>query len=324
MKLTTTAPTFGVNAMVGQASTESFEPVPKLKTVIIILCAIAIPGITHLTSKHLISHPFGHRAIWVAAFFINLLTLNIPGRFDGMRTEGKIGPPWRTLFEPASWAFAIWGMIYLGEALLSAYAGLVGEPLQVFRKAAPFWLAGNLFQSLWCMTFRPQFKAIMWLPATFLLSGSVSLLLAHNVFTTYLAGLLNQNDRWLIFAARAPIALHAAWLAAATLLNINGWAAVAKVSDSTQIAVAFSSVFAAFTVGLGATLYSKDPLLAATVAWALAALAYRSHEKTLDPTVSQSTRDINAALSKVGLVVSRLLQLLVLGVATAQQVTNIF
>ncbi len=47
---------------------------------------------------------------------------------------------------------------------------------------------------------------------------------------------------------RWPVSLHAGWLAAATLLNLNAWANVSKCSLSTQISLAFASAYLGFAL----------------------------------------------------------------------------
>ena len=43
---------------------------------------------------------------------LSVVAVGVPGRWDG---EMATGMPWPTLFTPAPWAFAIWGVIYAGE-----------------------------------------------------------------------------------------------------------------------------------------------------------------------------------------------------------------
>ena len=67
--------------------------------------------------------------------------------------------PWPTLFSPAGFAFAIWGVIYLGEiaAVLMAVLRRADAPLQRAVAASNFgWLAACCSQGLWCMAFRPH------------------------------------------------------------------------------------------------------------------------------------------------------------------------
>jgi serine/threonine protein kinase len=41
--------------------------------------------------------------------------------------DDQISMPWKTLFEPSNWAFAIWGIIYLSEIVLSVFMLTLGH-----------------------------------------------------------------------------------------------------------------------------------------------------------------------------------------------------
>jgi len=58
-----------------------------------------------------------------------------------------------------------------------------------------------------------------------------------------------------LLLARFPISLHATWLTAASLLNLNGWAAVSEFSLGTQIALAQVSSYLAAFFGTDLLLY---------------------------------------------------------------------
>jgi hypothetical protein len=273
-----------------------------------LLATSSIPVVCAIAKRNIDSNLWSHKIVWAIAFIANFITVSLPGRFDSEAQENKQGFPWVTLFEPAGWAFAIWGVIYAGELALTIYASFLSSPTALFREAAPFWLAGNLFQSLWCLTFRPEFRSAMWVPMSLLALGSTSLLLAHQVFTAT----LKNEPSWLLLALRAPVSLHAAWLAAATCLNLNGWAVMEKASYPLQIAVAFASCFLGAGIGALTSLQSGDPLLAATIAWALAALASRTALKVEKNTIPYVSADTQKALALTEGTLSKTLQALVL------------
>ena len=218
--------------------------------------------------------------VWVASFVLNLITLNLPGRFDNSNSSPE-GGPWKSLFAPAPYAFAIWGVIYLTEFLLTAFiaTNYREKVIKTLTMITPFWLSTNIYQSLWCLTFRPQFKEYLWVPATFLGLGATSLLTAVALVSKNLLIADTNDSFYYLLLLRIPLSLHTGWLAAATLLNLNGFVAFNKIPMSSQLAVAFASVFVAFLIGTVSTFLLKDPLLAGTVAWATAALAYQTYNK---------------------------------------------
>jgi hypothetical protein len=298
----------------------AFDPneVSISKSLGVIILAVAIPFIANFVSKYGQNHPFAHRIIWAVAFIVNLITVNLPGRFDSLKKDGRVTPPWNTFFEPSGWAFSIWAVIYLGEFLLTLYATFVGAPQETFRKAVPFWFAGNLFQSLWCLSFRPSFTKILWLPAFFLFSSCLSFLGTHNVFSTALKTLLDpssstavhRNEILIMLLSRVPLALHAAWLAGATLLNLNGYAGLQQASQSILIAMGFTSVFILATVGFVGSYITEDPFVGAVASWALSALADRSFLKAQQTNPSEiAVKDVHLALVTVEKLLAILLNL---------------
>ena len=185
----------------------------------------------------------------------------------------------------------------MGEILITAYVGLVGRPLDVIRKSTPYWAAGNFFQSIWCLAFRPKFKQSLWLPMSLLASGSASLFYCHyelskGIEALWLPDLFASNmslSRYLTFEnlwkklvlliVRFPVSLHASWLTAASLLNLNAWSAVSNVSMGDQVAIGFFSAYFASIAGAFLSYKRGDPFIALTVAWALAALAAQTKSR---------------------------------------------
>ena len=242
-----------------------------------------IPFILQLVNGKIQKSAWAYRALFVVTFVLNVVSVSVPGRFDSMAVVDKktgkvVAYPWETLFAPAGWAFAIWGVIYVGELLLTTHVAVLGKPVVALKKAATFWAAGNLFQSLWCGVFRPRFKDTLWLPMLCLAAGSASLLGAHNEITKTIYPWSSVWEKAGLVLMRSPISLHATWLTAASLLNLNGWAAVAQTSVATQTAVAFFSSYLAAAAGTFFSVTRGDPLIAFTVAWALAALSARTLE----------------------------------------------
>ena len=103
------------------------------------------------------------------------------------------------------------------------YIGAFGGPMSSIKKATPYWIAGNLFQSLWCFVFRPLFINSLWLPASQLLLGAVSFNFLHESLTNSIMSEDNAKARIILYLIRFPMSLHGSWLCGATLLNLNSW-----------------------------------------------------------------------------------------------------
>jgi hypothetical protein len=130
--------------------------------------------------------------------------------------------------------------------------------------------------------------------------GAISLLGAHNELTkAILPGpAMSVWEKTSLILMRSPISLHAGWLCAATLLNLNGWAAVSKLTLGTQVAIGFASAYIAAIVGAYVSVTRGDPLVALTVAWALAALASQTRTQSQVKDLPASTAEALSVTEK--------------------------
>lgn len=182
---------------------------PSLALVAILAASALIPYLLRSSSATQLFAGNNYRWAWAAAFVLNCLCVSIPGRFDNKMADEGIKVVWRSLFAPSSWAFATWGVIYLAELVASLYVTVWSNDSA--RRATAFWLAGNLFQCLWCLAFRPAFLRALWLPALLLALGAGSLFGAHVELTRQMAATASRAA-WLPLALlRLPIALHGSW-----------------------------------------------------------------------------------------------------------------
>lgn len=255
-------------------------------TLLVPLIAKELSGRVHNWS------PIATRFLWVVSFIVNVVTVSIPGRFDGLAIEAekrgdKNGPkfkggiPWTPVFAPAGWAFAIWACIYLGESIVTSYVGLFGNSVALLlKKALPWWMAGNLLQSLWCGSFRPEFSNHLYVPASLLVLAAGSFIGCHNQITQHIDAETNLAHKIGLLLFRFPVTLHLGWLCAASLLNLNGWAARMKLAMGSQVALAGLSSYLAFLLGASLTLLRGDPFVALTFAWALKAVAVQTLSKS--------------------------------------------
>ena len=120
-----------------------------------------LPGLTNywLKENSKPSNTGGGRRPYALALAINVVAVAIDGRFDSenlLDSEGQMTMlPWPTLLSPAGFAFAIWGLIYVGElaglavVLRTGGADDVGGAaiMQVVRASNTAWLAANCAQA---------------------------------------------------------------------------------------------------------------------------------------------------------------------------------
>ena len=299
--------------------------------------AIMVPILSHQVGKY-VSSPGNSkniitRLLFIASYMLNVIVVSIPGRFDSQTQrvdkDGKPLVPWTTVFAPAPWAFAIWGIIYLGEMLVSLYGVLIGSPINLFQQILPYWMAGNLFQCLWCLIFRLKFINFMFIPFLLLGLSAGSYIGAHNILTKFIKDTpilfgsscvfdyncirkftdIFTNEQFrnkvLFTLLRFPISLHCTWLLAASLLNFNGYITLSKrFTLQSQVNISLLSSLAASIAGASLSYWTGDPFVAFTVAWALAAISAQSKNinknKSIDiaPKSKESLVDLNNYLSK--------------------------
>lgn len=177
----------------------------------------------------------------------------------------------RSLVSPSGWAFAIWGPIYLGEAAFVTAQFVASDAAAsalLPQITAPF-VAANLFQSLWCASFRPSYgEGWRKYVSAFMLAGTAcSLSLVHSSGSAV-------ADPSVLSHLLLPVTMHFGWTTAATLVNLNGSLACDEsASPRSLIALGNSSALAATALGVGLTLSWSAPTYGLTLAWALAACA---------------------------------------------------
>mmetsp|Transcript_8232 Transcript_8232/g.20062 ORF Transcript_8232/g.20062 Transcript_8232/m.20062 type:complete len:322 (+) Transcript_8232:106-1071(+) len=224
----------------------------------------------------------------VAAFALNVFAVSVPGRMDGevarkmaedVSARGADdGKPLdadtgvytllrgRSLVAPSGWAFAIWGAIYLGEV---AFVGVQCFPSSALADVlpeitAPF-VAANIFQSLWCASFRSKYSSGWYkYVSAGMLVGTVAML-----SKVAMVGSTSAVPHIFI-----PLTMHFGWTTAATLVNLNGSLAMDEnISDLAVIAAGHASAAVGTALGTGLAVAHSMPAYALTLAWALAACA---------------------------------------------------
>lgn len=195
-------------------------------------------------------------ALAIATFAFALSPLVVTD-FAGFDPEQYPIPQRDPPVQPAGWAFAIWGPIYLW-LLVSAAFGLLRraetEAWAAFRPALTVSLAiGAIW--LWVAMRSPVWATILiWVML-------VAALLAH----------LATPRREPIFAA-APVGLYAGWLTAAAFVSLGLLAAGYGLVDARP--AAWAAIAGAAITALAVGLRRREPAYFAAIAWALAGIAW--------------------------------------------------
>jgi len=236
-----------------------------------------------------------------AVIFVNWLANALP--FND-QTTGEVltrDPVW---FQPAGWAFAIWGLIY---ALLVAFAvyGLLpsGRRNPVMRRIAPFLLIANVANMVWLVCWHWEYFTASLITMAILL---VALIVIRVLLQADARAARNraagwQNDagstvsrfeRWLVWPL---FSIYLGWIGVASLANLmvwwdrtgqsagplslRMWTVVALVGGGIVCYVLavigrdgwYAAVFAFAGVAIGMEQWDRSRLVS-TVAWLMALL----------------------------------------------------
>ena len=194
----------------------------------------------------------------------------------------NIGEISNTLFKdvlitPANYAFAIWGVIYLGLFSFAIYQVLPNQRQNLhLRRVGYFLVASSLAQIVWVFCFLSR-----W----FLLSllAMIGILLPLIIITQRLGigkKKFSRSDKWLI---QIPISIYLAWISIATIVNTatvlyyrgwNGWGISPQLWTVGMLILA--GVLAAWM-----SVVRRDTAFVLVYLWALCAIASRHLEQPI-------------------------------------------
>ena len=116
------------------------------------------------------------------------------------------------LITPASYAFAVWGLIYLGLISLAIYQALPMQRTNSVMRQVGYKLAiASVAQIIWVFCFLYRQYA-----ASFVAMLCILLPLISAYWSLPFKGRVDRWSRWLI---RTPISIYLAWISIATILN---------------------------------------------------------------------------------------------------------
>jgi hypothetical protein len=239
------------------------------------LAARVVSAMSYLNpSRPILAHPW--RIAALVATVANIAFAYLNGRIGTPSpTVADISARYPTLLTPASYAFAIWGVIYACTFLYAAVA-LVPTELEtrMHDRIAPWLVLLNSLSALWIALFSAEQLGPSVLICGAMLAASLSL---YTIASNHIVS--EHLSRWW----RVPFGLWLGWLTVALLANLNvamtaagwdGWPSAALWASLMLLgaAVVAHSVGALFL----------DPTVAFVVAWAALAIAgEHAHESTL-------------------------------------------
>lgn len=175
----------------------------------------------------------------------------------------------RTLITPVGWAFSIWGPLFAGSFAFAIYQMLPSKAddslLARLRWPAAGAFMGNAVWALYTQSF-----GLSAISALIIILTLFCLLYAYRIFAEWELG-FTLAQRWLAFL---PLSALAAWLTAATIVNIaaslkfHGVEAGSAAPIVSASVVIIGGIIAAFTIRYG----RGNPPYALVFLWALAGI----------------------------------------------------
>ncbi|WP_027077191.1 hypothetical protein [Maribacter antarcticus] len=135
-------------------------------------------------------------------------------------TIGEISRKYDNLFTPASYAFAIWGIIFLGllaYGIFQVRRAFFSDKPSAFIEQTGYWfLLANILNSVWVIAFIYDYTGL-------------SVLIMLGILFSLIKIILNTNmERWdatksTIAFVWWPICLYSGWISVATIANVSAY-----------------------------------------------------------------------------------------------------
>ena len=187
------------------------------------------------------------------------------------KTSGQVSDSIHSLFTPAGYVFAIWGLIYLGLTAFVVYQALPAQRDAQFGRQMGFWfLATCAFNTGWIFLW--HYGHFVWTEV-----AMAGLLLSLVIIYERLQIGRSQaegKERWMV---RLPFSLYLAWVSVAAIANTavvlivtgwNGWGLSPTVWTVLMILVGG-------VLGLAAILKRGEVAFPLVVVWAFAGIVVR-------------------------------------------------
>jgi hypothetical protein len=206
----------------------------------------------------------------LAAFGINVLANIAP--FNGL-TIGEISNTFFTevLITPANYAFAIWGVIYLGLIAFGVYQVLPAQRQNLsLRRMGYLLVLASLAQIVWVFFFQYRLFTLSLVAMVAILLPLIEIYLRLGIGYER----VSKREKWFV---HIPLSIYLAWISVATIVNValtlynlgwSGWGISAEVW--TAIALITGAAIAAIV-----SLQRADVAFVLVIVWAFVAIAVR-------------------------------------------------
>jgi hypothetical protein len=204
----------------------------------------------------------------LATLAVNWLANSLP--FNN-KTTGEVSANVPTLFTPAGYTFAIWGVIYLALLAFAIYQALPAQRDAAFQTRIGWWFAANcLFNSLWLFLWHyEQFSLTL-----VAMAGLLATLIA--IYTRLEIGRrpVPLREKLLV---HLPFSLYLAWICVASIANVSVTLSALQWDGWGLSPVVWAVLLLVLAAALAITMMRQRSEIAfpLVIAWALVGIAVR-------------------------------------------------
>lgn len=179
---------------------------------------------------------------------------------------------------PANYAFAIWGLVYLGLLTYAGYQLVQRHPSPILQRSRMGLILASLAQIAWVIVFLYQYFAASLLAMLGILAAL--LWVYQGLSASALEGepcprRLSRAEQWFV---QRPLSLYLGWISVATIVNVAIALYALRGNDWGLPPTLWTALLMAIASGIAATLVQQrgDTIFALVVVWALVAIALKS------------------------------------------------
>ncbi|MEM6401967.1 MAG: tryptophan-rich sensory protein [Cyanobacteria bacterium P01_D01_bin.116] len=211
----------------------------------------------------------------VLAFIVNVLSNIFP--LNGLTIGGISNTLFKdVLIVPANYAFAIWGLIYLGLFALAIYQVLPSQRENPkLRRIGYLLTIASVAQCVWVYLFLSRYFAASVIAMLWILIPLIIMYLRLRIGITP----ASRGEKWFI---HYPIGIYLGWISVATIVNIasalhiNNWNGFGISAENWTAIMVIIATFIA-TLALA---QRQDITYSGVTAWALIAIAIEHWENS--------------------------------------------
>jgi hypothetical protein len=206
----------------------------------------------------------------IGAFVVNVASNIFP--INGL----SIGEISNTLFKnvliiPANYAFAIWGLIYLGLFAFGIYQFLPNQKHDLdLRKTGYLLVIACVAQSIWVYLFLSRLFVLSVIAMLLILLSLIGIYVKLGIGQKYVP----RSKKWCV---HFPISIYLSWISVATIVNVasaldfqrwNGWGISAQIWTVIML-------LAAFLIAVVIVIQRQDIAYTGVIVWGLVAIAIK-------------------------------------------------